>query len=423
MVSLFSMIIGKRRRIQRRYLVAATTFAGTVLHPTTAWSSTVRQEGHYHHHHHHCGPFLSSRLYSSSTISSSSSSSSSSCSNRESWLIVGDGDLSYAAWLAPQLDPATTALTASVWEDMNTHRQVYQSSVINSQIIQRAGHDVRFGIDATRLGGHDDTNNTLIDGKAHAFDRIVFNFPHWRGKANIRYNRRLIDEFFASAANVLQRPHGKIHLALLHGQSGVDAESVTAWKQSWMVQQYANQYGLFLEDVQPFEVSYNLSSHRGVDRAFSPGRNPRRYIFGWEASPPPYQLACRHELRLRLDPERLCSGACPYTVDEMARTDVIPHLVRSCTPHGINATLPLRDTVHRQRSTTPLLIFLVVYTGVSQPLTRVLADTIRDRVETYIGQVTGLEIAKAGRPVSKVFPYALLESIKQEYFVSNQTTI
>eukprot|EP00977_Amphora_coffeiformis_P020907 scaffold8628_cov149-Amphora_coffeaeformis.AAC.1 len=395
----------RRRSLQRTCLLAATAFAGTVLHPSAAWS-IVRGggggRGHYHHRR-----FPASRLYSSSSLSY----------NKESWWVVGDGDLSYAAWLVTQLDHNNVTLTASVWENMETHRQVYRDSVLHSQTIQQAGHDVKFGVDATRL---EEYNNYTLD---KGIDRIIFNFPHWRGKANIRYNRRLVDEFFASATNVLKRPHGKIHVALLRGQSGVDAESMTAWRQSWMVQQYANQYGLFLEDVQPFEVSYNLSSHRGVDRAFSPGQDPRRYVFGWEASPPAYQLACRHELRLRLDPERLTSDACPYTVDEMSRTDVIPHLVQSCVPPGVHVELPLRDVVNRKQSTTPLLIFLVVYAGVSQPLTRTLADAIRARVEEHVGQETGLEVAKAGRSVSKVFPYALLESLKQEYFVSNESAV
>ena len=51
------------------------------------------------------------------------------------------------------------------------------------------------------------------------FDRVQFNFPHWRGKANNRYNRILLGDFLASASTVLS-PGGEIHVALCDGQGG-----------------------------------------------------------------------------------------------------------------------------------------------------------------------------------------------------------
>lgn len=57
---------------------------------------------------------------------------------------------------------------------------VYQYSKANTEIIASAGHAPLFGVDATVLSAH-------FGGAT--FDRIQFNFPHWRGKANNRYNR------------------------------------------------------------------------------------------------------------------------------------------------------------------------------------------------------------------------------------------
>lgn len=372
-------------------------------------------------HHRHRNPCWSRRYFSSQQQQQQ---------EPESWLVVGDGDLSYSAWLAPQLDPQTTvALTASVWEDAGTHGSVYRNSTKHANTIQEAGHRVLFGVDATKLH---EIQRSLLGGDNSRFDRVIFNFPHWPGKANIRYNRQLMEEFLASAVQVLRRHTGQVHVALLSGQCGIGdvKNDMDAWRHSWMVPQYAAHHGLLLHDVQPFAhvvKCYDQSSHRGVDRAFSAALYPQRYVFGFPQNdddatvPPEYQMACRHELRFRLDPERLAHDDCPYTVDALLHTDAVPGLVRSCVPHGIHVELPLRDVVHpKERSSSPLLVFLVVYAGAGRPLTREAANVLRGRVEAHVGHVTGLDVAKAGRPVSKPFPYALLERVKEEYNVSDR---
>ena len=58
--------------------------------------------------------------------------------------------------------------------------EVYQFSRSNADKISASGQTVMFGIDATTL-------TTYFP--ATRFDRIQFNFPHWKGKANNRYNR------------------------------------------------------------------------------------------------------------------------------------------------------------------------------------------------------------------------------------------
>jgi hypothetical protein len=48
-------------------------------------------------------------------------------------------------------------------------------------------------------------------------------------------------------------------------------------------------------------------------------------------------------------------------------------------------------------------------------LTRSIADGIRNEVEETVARETGLEIAKAGRMVSKPFPYFLLGRLLEDY--------
>ena len=110
---------------------------------------------------------------------------------------------------------------------------VYQHSRANADVIASAGHGVAFGVDATALstyfgGGGGGTGDAVCGvGSSTAssspppppFDRVQFNFPHWRGKANNRYNRALLGDFLASAATVLS-PRGEIHVALCDGQGG-----------------------------------------------------------------------------------------------------------------------------------------------------------------------------------------------------------
>jgi len=141
--------------------------------------------------------------------------------------------------------------------------KVYQYSKQNIETIEKYGHEVIFEVDATKLCNYFAANCSTNDEKAseddyyhsnkeHLFDRIQFNFPHWRGKQNNRRNRQLIKEFFKSATNYL-RPGGQIHMGLLGHQSGMSAENPIKWKNSWMPGKYAAESNLLLTHILPFE--------------------------------------------------------------------------------------------------------------------------------------------------------------------------
>lgn len=329
---------------------------------------------------------------------------------KATYLVVGDGDLSYSAQMSSRLDEkGKVHLIASVLEDRATHHSVYRNSQENTEIISGAGQSVCFGIDATQLSSH------FPD---QLFDRIIFNFPHWRGKANNRYNRKLLNDFLASAAPKL-KSNGEIHVALCEGQGGTESTSSIEWNGSWNAAAFAAEHGLLLRQLVPFNSSYSLSSHRGVDRPFNVGENPLLYVFGLangEAIDENLQIAFRHELRIEL-PEDSLSRNGLFSRYDVENGDIIPRLVQEvvCEYPGIDAKVPLRETYETKKLEKTQVVFLVVYKGAASPLTRLAADEIRACLESITVKRIGLRIAKAGRIVSKPFPYPLLDHLVEDF--------
>jgi len=167
-------------------------------------------------------------------------------------LICGDGDLSYSASISQTLSQYDIQLTATVLEEEAVHQDVYEHSKLNKNLIQKAGHEVRYGIDATKLDLHFQSGVTT-------FDRIQFNFPHWKGKANHKYNRELLNDFLKSASEFLS-PNGEIHIALCQGQGGSAATTLEEWKDSWTPSIFAGEHGLLLFNVSAYKVCWLFHS-------------------------------------------------------------------------------------------------------------------------------------------------------------------
>ncbi|XP_014661589.1 PREDICTED: ferredoxin-fold anticodon-binding domain-containing protein 1 homolog isoform X2 [Priapulus caudatus] len=125
------------------------------------------------------------------------------------------------------------------------------------------GAEVMCGVDATKLP-------TVFP--IRKMDRIIFNFPHIGGKSNVKKNRRLLRDFFESAAEILT-PHGDVCVTLCQGQGGSPADiPMREWHNTWQVIAMAACANLVLYKCRPFLPSeypnYNCTGFRSQDKAF-----------------------------------------------------------------------------------------------------------------------------------------------------------
>jgi hypothetical protein len=376
-------------------------------------------------------------------------------SHRTKWLVVGDGDLSYSASIASEVSQQGIHLTATVWEDQDRHQQVYERSTENVKAIllstsmhtgdypvseQHHHPTVLFGIDATQLH---------LIFPTTKFHRIIFNFPHWRGKTNAKRNRQLVRDFFQSASQVLEKK-GEICIALCQGQGGFPSRSLTEWRQSWLVVAYAAEHGLLLHKLESYQLQYTPSSYRGVDRPWKKRGDNQLYTFRFPSNrynnytsffvvDESLQLSCRHELRVMLHPDKLRN--CPVSRSDILNGDAVYELARKrhVMPEGIELQIAARyfftpddqeneDYHHHQQQQqqrhhyVPLAVFLMNYSGISQPITRQLADDIRAQLELAVQEIWHLDVAQAGRLVSRPYPRHLLPTLIKKYNCSKVAT-
>lgn len=212
-------------------------------------------------------------------------------------------------------------------------------------------------------------------------------------------------------------------MALCQGQGGSPSRTTEEFRQSWKAAQYAAEHGLMLRNVvTPYVIQYDLSSHRGVDRTFPVGEKPELYIFDFpngDLVHTKYQMCCRHELHILLDDKFFKKE------QDIVCGDAIPRIIQGVVPEGIRVEVPLRRVLSPSESDeeNTVVVFLVVYCGERIPLCRGFADECRAKVEQAVDNHMKLRENRAGRIVSRLFPYPTWQPEELLWFSKHQESV
>lgn len=191
-------------------------------------------------------------------------------------LIVGDGDLSFGAAVAHP------HLTATVYEDELTCAATYPTAPANAARVHAAGGSVAYGVDARALPVSD-------------VGLIIFNFPQAVAHRKIHESRRLLVDFFCSAA--ASCPAAELWVTLAAGQGGTAAETkARTLGNAWNIEDAAAAANLSVLGVSPAAIDivdgYKPTGRRGRALGFNyegallhvVGRGPPLFVREWKLS-------------------------------------------------------------------------------------------------------------------------------------------
>jgi hypothetical protein len=347
-------------------------------------------------------------------------------------LIVGDGDLSYAAMMAPIYHAEGTQLTATVIEQKGQHFDTYTRGSENCTTIVNHGHQVVFGVDATKL---EDTNFATT-----SFHVIRWNFPHWNGKTNNQQNRALLHSFFRSvsaASHLLRTTMGDgtmIELALMDHQGGANSSNLVDWKQSWQPALHAAHYGWVLVSVRDFTDVYPKSAyHRGGGNAAFRfhDHDAKLYTFARDrttnvavAVPKEFQLHCYYQMLFRnddADDDDTTTNNTTTSGEEQCHDELQGHILRML-PTGWKVEVVMKkqwtqsqfnhhqdNNNNNNNNNTITTAYWVAFFGESKAMTQKEADKYRIVVEREMSRLYPLHYLPPRRqwPISNPIPASL----------------